>query len=81
MVQFDPYQGEKSGKQIASKIRWRLSDMVLFYLIESLLPIRNYHVFRDNYFNSFWLLMYLGEHDVKLTRKRLIGTQLKEIKL
>ena len=81
MVQFDPYQGENSGKQIASKIRWRLSDMVLFNLMESLPPIRNHHVFRDNYFNSFWLLMYLGEHDVKLTRKILIGTQLWEIKL
>ena len=67
MLQFDPYQGAQTGKQIASKTRWGLDEMVLLCLMGSLLSKVNYDVFMDNYFTSFRLLMHLGAHDIRAT--------------
>ena len=67
MLQFDPYQEAQSGKQIASKTRWGLGEMVVLCLMESLLSKVNYDVFMDNYFTSFRLLMHLGAHDIRAT--------------
>ena len=82
VIQFDPYQEEKSGKQVASNTRWWLVEMVVLFLMESLPTKGNNHVFMDNYFASFWLLVHLGEHDIraagvinkkKLNKCRTIG--------
>lgn len=82
VIQFGPYQEEKSGKQVASNTRWWLVEMVVLFLMESLPTKGNNHVFMDNYFASFWLLVHLGEHDIraagvinkkKLNKCRTIG--------
>jgi len=59
VVQFDPYQGAKSGrKQVASKTNWGLGEIVVLRLM-GCLP--------DNYFTLFRLLVLLAEHDVRAT--------------
>ena len=67
MLQFDPYQGAQSVKQIASKTRWGRGEMVVLCLMESLLSKVHYDVFMDNYFTSFRLLMHLGAYDIRAT--------------
>ena len=84
VIQFDPYQEEKSGKQVASNTRWWLVEMVVLFLMESLPTKGNNHVFMDNYFASFWLLCTLvsmiSEQQVLSTRKSSISAELSAIK-
>ena len=57
----------KIRKQVASNARWWLVEMVVLSLMESLPTKGNYHVFMDNYFASLWLLVHLGEQDIRAT--------------
>ena len=83
VIQFDPYQEAKPEKQIASKTRWGLGEMVVLCLMEGLTPNVNYHILMDKYFGSFWLLVHLGEHDARQcsTRQCSISAQLRAMKL
>ena len=59
LVQFEPYQGVKRGKQVASSTNWGLGENVVLRLMKSLLP-----TIMNNYFTSFLLLTHLGVNNI-----------------
>ena len=64
VVQFEPYQAVKKGKQIASSSKWGL--LLILRLMECLPPTVSYHIFM-NYFTSFRLLTHLGNSNIRAT--------------
>ena len=60
VVQFEPDQGVKKGKQVASTTKWGLVENVFLWLMERLPPYVSYHIFMNNYFTFFRLLTHLG---------------------
>ena len=68
VIQFEPYQGAKVGKQITSQTRWGLGEKFVLDLMERLPERVSFHVYMDNYFTSLHLLAHLGEHNIHATR-------------
>ena len=58
VVQFEPYQGVKKRKQVASSSTWGLEENVL-RLIECLPHTFSYHIFMNTNFTSFCLFSHL----------------------
>ena len=48
VVHFEPYQGVKKGKQVASSNKWRLRENVVLLRTEGLVTIFSYYLFIDN---------------------------------
>ena len=67
VIQFEPYQGAKVGKPIASQTRWGLGEKVVLAMMECLPQGVSYHVYMDNYSTSFSSLSHLGEHNIHAT--------------
>ena len=60
VVQFEPYQGVKRRKLVASSTKWGLREYFVLRLIECLPPIVSYQKFMGNYFTYFHLLADLA---------------------
>ena len=67
VVQFEPYQGVKKGKQVASSTKWRLGKNDVLRLMECLPPTASYHILMNNYFTSFCLLTHLRVNNTQAT--------------
>ena len=67
VIQFEPYQGAKTGRHISTTTTWGLGEHVVLNLMERLPPGQSYHVYMDNYFTSFRLLSYLGTRGISAT--------------
>ena len=67
VVQFEPYQGVKKEKQVASSSKGGLGESVVLWLMECLPPTFSYHIFMNNYFTSFRLLTHLGINNIRAT--------------
>ena len=59
VVQFEPYQGVKKGKQVSASTKWGLGENVVLQLMGCLPPTVSYHMFMNNYYTSFRLLTYV----------------------
>ena len=66
VIQFEPYQGAKKGKHVASSTKWVLGENVVLRLMECLTPTVSY-IFMNNYFASFRLLIHLGVNNIQAT--------------
>ena len=64
VVQCEPNEGLKKGKQVPSTTYCRLGENVVLRRIACSSPTLSYHLFMDNYFTSFRQLTHLGVNDV-----------------
>ena len=64
VVQFEPYQGVKKGKQFASSFKWGLGENVVLRLMECLSQTVSYK-FMNNYFRSFCMLTHFGVSNIR----------------
>ena len=53
VVQFEPYQGVKKGKQVSSSTKWVLGETFILRLMECLPLTVSFHILMDNYFTYF----------------------------
>ena len=67
VVQFKPYQGVTKEKRVASSTKWRLGENVVLGLMKCLPPTVSHHIFLNNYFTSFRLLIHFGFNNIRAT--------------
>ena len=54
VVQFEPYQGVKKGKQFASSTKWGLGENAVLRLMECLPPTVSYNILMNKLFQFFF---------------------------
>ena len=65
--QFEPYQGVKKGKQVASSTKLGLGEKVVLGLTECFPSTVSYHIFKDDYLTFFCLITHLGVTKIRAT--------------
>ena len=76
LVHYRPYQGVKSGKQVASCTKWGLGDNVVLRLMECLTPAVSCHLFMANYFTSFRLFVSLPTLELTICEQVVCSTKI-----